>query len=208
MAKQLPDDVALAYSETKQRIKLRLRDFAAVPKSAWFYEFCFCICTPQSKAESALMVVDRLASLDFLHEEFDPTYLLEDKAHYIRFHNVKASRLLALRRQWPMLLKSIEKIKNPLELRQYLVQEVDGYGLKEASHVLRNVGYKDLAILDRHILRMLFRCGVIDECQKVSTQSSYLQVEKLALDYSKNVGISLDELDLLFWFMNTGKILK
>ena len=31
---------------------------------------------------------------------------------------------------------------------------------KEASHFLRNIGYRDLAILDRHILRNLKKHGV------------------------------------------------
>ncbi len=204
----LPADVATAYTETKSKIQQRLRDFAAVPKSSWFYEFCFCLCTPQSKAEHAMIVVEGLTSRDFLTSEFDPVYLLADKRHYIRFHNVKARRLLALRRQWPTLVQAMDRLDNARQLRELLVDSVDGFGLKEASHVLRNIGYRDLAILDRHILRMLLYCGVLQECHKVSTQSGYLQVETLALDYSKNVGIPLDELDLLFWFMNTGKILK
>ncbi len=36
--------------------------------------------------------------------------------------------------------------------RDWLVENITGLGMKEASHFLRNVGYLDLAIIDKHIL--------------------------------------------------------
>jgi N-glycosylase/DNA lyase len=208
MKVRLPDDVAMAYQTNREAIVQRLTEFSEVPREQWFYEFCFCLCTPQSKAEHAMIAVEHLAEARFFEVGSDPTYVLANKDAYIRFHNVKSRRLLALRDQWPELMRDMALLHDARELRDLLVQRVNGYGLKEASHVLRNIGFRDLAILDRHILRMLAYCRVIDDCQKLSTRTDYLEVERLAIRYATDVGISLDELDLLFWFMNTGKILK
>jgi N-glycosylase/DNA lyase len=83
-----------------------------------------------------------------------------------------------------------------------------GYGLKEASHAMRNIGFRGVAILDRHLLRLLVRCGVYDEIPSVSTRSAYWSVEEAFMRYAAQVGIDMDELDLLFWCAMTGHILK
>lgn len=206
--KRLPADVDSAYQRMKSAIQQRLLDFQHVPKEEWFYEFCYCLCTPQSRAEHAMVVVDILKQTAFFERSYDPTYVLANKDHYIRFHNVKARRILDLREQWDDLYAAINRENNPSELRKFLIRHVRGYGLKEASHVLRNIGFRNLAILDRHILRMLNYCGVVDNSQRISTTVNYLLVEKQALNYADEVSIPLDELDLLFWYINTGKILK
>ena len=82
-------------------------------------------------------------------------------------------------------------------------------GYKEASHFLRNIGLgKDLAILDRHILRNLQNLGVINEIPKTLSKNKYLEIEEKMRVFSKNIGIPLDHLDLLLWFKQTGRIFK
>jgi N-glycosylase/DNA lyase len=84
-----------------------------------------------------------------------------------------------------------------------------GFGLKEASHFLRNIGSEfDLAILDRHIIKNLLRYGVIDEIPKSLTKKQYLMIEERMKKFSKKIGIPLAELDLLFWSEETGEIFK
>ncbi|HXX65011.1 MAG TPA: DNA lyase, partial [Bacteroidota bacterium] len=89
-----------------------------------------------------------------------------------------------------------------------LVANVDGLGWKEASHFLRNIGHRDLAILDRHILRNLRRYGVIGSLPKSLTAARYLKIERKFLQFARAIGLSIDELDLLFWSRETGAILK
>lgn len=206
--RRLPADVDSVYQRIKPAIQQRLLEFQHVPKEEWFYEFCFCLCTPQSRAEHAMVVVDILKQTAFFERGYDPTYVLANNAHYIRFHNMKARRILNLREQWGDLYSAINRESDPIELRNLLVRRVRGYGLKEASHVLRNIGFRNLAILDRHILRMLKYCGVVEKRQGISTPVEYMFVEQQALNYANDVRIPLDELDLLFWYINTGKILK
>ena len=81
-------------------------------------------------------------------------------------------------------------------------------GWKEASHFLRNIGNRDLAILDRHILKNLVRTGALERLPKSLTPKTYLAIEEKFAAFSKRVNIPMDELDLLFWSMETGEILK
>src|SRR5256885_1237436 len=77
-------------------------------------------------------------------------------------------------------IKIKEKLlsKDRKELREFLVDNVKGLGMKEASHFMRNIGIgKDLAILDRHILKNLKLYGVVDEIPNSLTQKKYLDIE-------------------------------
>jgi thermostable 8-oxoguanine DNA glycosylase len=49
----------------KPKIKQRLSDFKNVKKQNYFYELCYCLCTPQSQAENALVVQKKLEDSDF-----------------------------------------------------------------------------------------------------------------------------------------------
>ena len=81
--------------------------------------------------------------------------------------------------------------------------------MKEASHFLRNIGFgKEIAILDRHILKNLKRVGVIDEIPKTISRKKYLEMETKMSNFCNKIGISMAELDLLFWSEETGEILK
>ena len=74
-----------------------------------------------------------------------------------------------------------EAVKNDtmVELRNELAKEVKGYGLKEASHFLRNIGFgQKIAILDRHIMRVMDKLSILPEgmTPKTSlTKNNYLQ---------------------------------
>jgi len=89
-----------------------------------------------------------------------------------------------------------------------LNQNVNGIGRKESAHFLRNIGYNNLAILDRHILKHLVTCGVFDEIPNISTKSRYDNVSNEFMKFADSVGIPMDELDLLFWAEEAGEMLK
>jgi N-glycosylase/DNA lyase len=80
--------------------------------------------------------------------------------------------------------------------------------MKEASHFLRNVGHKDLAILDRHILNLMFDRGYLLERPKTLTPKQYLAVEETFNMIAENLEMSSAELDLYMWYMKTGIVLK
>jgi N-glycosylase/DNA lyase len=206
---KLPEPWHTTYKERCAAIRSRLQDFANIPSSQYFYELAFCILTPQSSAANAEATIAELQHDNFLEQGFDPTSYLRDPNHYIRFHNTKAKRLLAIRNRFSELLPSlINKKLSPEAKREIVLEQVSGLGMKEASHFLRNIGVRSLAILDRHILKHLLRLEVIDSIPASLTTKRYLDIESRWKEFSKQIGISLDELDLLFWSMETGIIRK
>jgi N-glycosylase/DNA lyase len=201
-------ELRIEFERLQPLIIARLQDFANVKPEEYFYELCFCICTPQSKAEHADAVAKLLQAQNFYGTGFDPTPLLRDKTHYIRFHNTKAMRLLRVRQQWPEIASLLVSGTSSEEKRDWLAENVDGFGYKEAAHFLRNIGYRNLPILDRHILKHLVACGVFNELPMISTKARYMAAGEAFKTFGQHVGISMDELDLFFWALEAGLILK
>jgi len=195
----------------KEEIKRRLEEFKRVqkkPDKEIFAELAFCVLTPQSKAFNCWNAVLELQKTGLLyngkHSEIGK--VLQKK---VRFHNNKAKYIVENRKLFVNGLK--EKIfseKDNRALRKHLVENVRGYGYKEASHFLRNIGFRDLAILDRHILKHLVNLRVIEEVPKSLTEKRYMEIEQKFLEFSEKIGIPIDELDLLFWSSETGEVFK
>ena len=104
----------------------------------------------------------------------------------------------------------LESFDHDLERRDWLVNEkgIKGLGYKEASHFLRNIGYKGYAILDKHVLRCLAELKIIDDPKPPNSRSKYLSVENRLRSLTDATGIDFDEMDLVLWSMKTGEILK
>ncbi len=202
------DELRRDYAGSRTRIRARLEEFARVPQAEYFYELVYCLLTPQSSAVNAAKAVERLREADFLSRDFDPSVVLFRKEHYIRFHNTKAMRLLEAKRGLPGILAALGEESSPPEKRSWFVRNVKGLGWKEASHFLRNIGYRDLAILDRHILKNLRRHRIIRTLPKSLTPSRYQSIERRFRRFAEELAIPMDELDLLFWSRETGEILK
>lgn len=196
------------YSIYKKEIQETLQKFKQVPQSEYFYELCYCLLTPSTRAINALYVVEQLKERNFFEKPFNPVSILNNKEHYIRFHNTKAKRLLRAKKIWDKIEQIILANESVYSKREQLVRLVDGFGFKEASHFLRNIGYSGIAILDRHILRNLSVYGILDGEYKISPPQKYLDIENKFLEFSKTIGIALEELDLLFWAKETGFVLK
>lgn len=196
------------YKVNQINIKNRLNDFKNVKPEDYFYELCFCICTPQSKAKSALQVQNELMALDFFNNDLDVTQILRNPNFYIRFHNQKSKRLNLIKENWKEIQTIINSKMSHYEKRDWLAENINGIGYKEAGHFLRNIGFENLAILDRHILRLLVECNVYEETPTISNKKKYHEVEQKFLEFSKIVGIPIDELDLLFWSYINGEIIK
>jgi N-glycosylase/DNA lyase len=197
------------YSSKKNAIRRRLAEFRAVDPSEYFYELAYCLLTPQTSAENAGKVVEELQRLSFHSMLIDPEPILRNRSTYIRFHTTKAKHLLKLKDDSPAIVKAMSELMDASAKREWLVNNVMGLGYKEATHFLRNVGLNGgLAILDRHILRNLKRYGAIRSVPKTLSRRKYLSLERSFARFSKRIGISLDELDLVFWSSETGVIRK
>lgn len=202
------------YDRRKSRIKKRLKEFRVVwkkPDRKIFSELCFCICTPQSKAVYCDKAVSGLEKTGVLFR--GKTNEIKEGLKAVRFPNNKARYIFEARELFSTS-KGI-KIKDKIDAgdiprtRAWLVENVKGIGLKEASHFLRNIGFgRDLAILDVHILKNMVRYGLIEEVPKSITKRRYLSLEDRLRDFSKKINISMGELDLLLWAAETGMVFK
>jgi N-glycosylase/DNA lyase len=207
-AKISADYLQKLYDERQEAIRNRLSDFSKISPSEYFYELVYCLLTPQSSAVNADKAVRLLREHDLQSSEIDPEPLLHQKDFYIRFHKTKAKHLLKIKEEFPSISRHLANGNSSVELREWLVKNVRGLGWKESSHFLRNIGHRNLAILDRHILKNLVRFGVIKNQPKTLTPKLYKSIERKFMVFSEQMNIPIDELDLLFWSMETGEIRK
>jgi N-glycosylase/DNA lyase len=190
--------------QKSQQIKSRLTSFKSLNEKQKFQEFQFCLLTPQSSAQRCWQAVEEISKIK------NPslpqiTKILSAKT---RFHNTKAKRILDSKSNYKKIRTKLSS-DNILELRNHLAKNVDGYGLKEASHFLRNIGKSNsqIAILDRHILKNLHGLGLISE-PKINSPKHYLEVEQIFLAFADRMRISADELDLHWWSQENGEVFK
>ncbi len=203
------------YRQKRADIERRLHDFRDVyaqPDEEIFAELCFCLLTPQTKAKSADHVIRKLKEKNLLLA--GSAGEIKKWMAPIRFNNNKSGYIVDARKAFSdsngniEIKKHLEK-KGTKELRLWLVQNVRGYGLKEASHFLRNIGFgDDIAILDRHILKNLAKYSVIPEVPKSLTDKKYLEIEEKMRQFSQKIAIPMSHLDLLWWSEETGEIFK
>lgn len=203
------DELHSVFTIKRKAIRKRLTEYAEIPSGQYFYELLYCLMTPQSSAVNAGKAQKEFELLEYHRIDFDPELVLFKKTHYIRFHRSKARWISAMKQNFSSILEITVSPITAEEKRTWLVKNVKGLSYKEATHFLRNIGRNDgLAILDRHILRNLKHHGVIRSLPNTLTKKHYLLIEKKFQLFAKQIGISIDELDLLFWSNEAGEILK
>lgn len=211
MRKSFVKEIKELHRKVRPRISARLSEF----RSLWqtgaeekiFHELVFCLLTPQSNAKSCWSIVEDLKEKDLLFSAGERQ--LADMFNRTRFRNNKARYVCEARGKFKTLRSCLESFNDPFEAREWLVKNVKGYGYKEASHFLRNIGLgKDIAILDRHILKNLKGAGVISHIPKSISRKVYLDIERRMKKLSNKIGIPLDHLDLLLWYKEAGEVFK
>ena len=189
-------------------VEARIKGFESLRNSSrvdLFREICFCILAANFSAERALRIVDEIGDdlLKLSEEELAET--LRRLGH--RFPSSRARYIVDARKSLDKLVEILKTVDDEFMIREWLVRNVKGVGYKEASHFLRNIGFKNLSIIDFHIIDLLARYGLIRRPRSL-TRRRYLEIEGLLRRISEELGISLAELDLYLWYMETGKILK
>lgn len=205
------------YRRRKSSIKERLAEFRKIIRDAddarLFEELCFCLMTANANAlhcDTALKELKKRA----LIAGGSCRDIIPHLRGRVRFHNRKASYITGARRT--LARGSSIGLRGKLDprdiaaTRDWLVENIKGLGYKEASHFLRNIGLgRDIAILDRHILKNLKKHGVIRAIpSSVGSRKTYLAIEEKMRRFSRRIRIPMDELDLLFWSIQTGFIFK
>jgi N-glycosylase/DNA lyase len=216
-----PDSLAAArsslkkvYRSIKPAVDTALASYSALWENGGdieiFREMCFCTCTPQTNAHKSWTAAVTLHERGLLPggSEAEIANVLRECG--VRFHNNKAAHIAQNRRAfYPDSKERIGRILARDDPHTGLCQAVTGWGLKEAAHFMRNIGFGHHAcILDRHILRQLAARRIIDEIPKTLSPRRYREIDSTMRDFAKKSGIPLPALDLVFWYEETGEIFK
>src|SRR3989344_5217008 len=191
--------------------KMELRENNLDENHNIFSELCFCILTANTSAEMGMKSIDRIRHLLADGKAEEMSKMLEG---VYRFNNLRPAFIVHTRELLKKnhnfeLKKLIESMKDdPDTLRDFFVENVKGFGYKEASHFLRNIGLKGYGILDKHIINSLLEFRVVDAVKMPLNRERYRELENKLRVFSNELGIPMDEIDLLLWSRKNGKIMK
>jgi N-glycosylase/DNA lyase len=170
-----------------------------------FKELCFCIMTANCGAKKCIEVQQRIDDGFTIYSEDE---LKKDfKEFGYRFPNIRAKYILEARNHLFELESKLDSGIDEINLRDWIVKAIKGLGYKEASHFLRNIGYRNLAIIDFHIIDLLVRHKVIEK-PKSLTKNKYLEIETILRKLGNELDLDMGTLDLYLWYMETNEVLK
>jgi N-glycosylase/DNA lyase len=203
------------YQLRKSDIQEKLKEFDDIRQSGTdeklWEEMVFCFFTGGCSAKMGLRSIEKVRDilLTGTHEELANRLSGTHRYPFARSRYIVASRTF-LQADCEMRLRTKLESFNHTERRDWLVKtkEIKGLGYKEASHYLRNIGFKGYAILDKHILRCLAELKIIDDPTPPNNRLKYLAVEEKLKTLAEITKIDFDELDLVLWSLKTGEILK
>jgi N-glycosylase/DNA lyase len=188
-------------------IKQRLKEFSKPrTEKQLFQELCFCILTANTSAKMGIDTINYLGNA--IHNNSEQQLAIKLKDAKYRFYNKRANYIATTRNNLkPYKLKQVIKELKGNDLREFFIKNVKGFGYKESSHFLRNIGFQNYAILDKHILNTMVDKGILSE-RKPLNKNSYLELEKKFNKIAKKEKVSPAELDLIWWSNKTGEVLK
>lgn len=193
----------------RARVLERAEEFLLNNKAGediWFRELVLCILTANSSFISAYKALNCVFEYNFFSlDQYKLSKILKECGY--RFYNLKSKYLMEAKSLYGSLKKIIKPLadRDQWEAREFLVNKVNGIGYKEASHFLRNVGYFDLAIIDRHVLR--FITDIVGDI-KLRKRRDYFLVEGLLRSIADGLNIQVGLLDLFIFFKQTKTLVK
>jgi len=206
--KDLIDKIELLKkSNINKLVCNRIKEFKNINKDSnddLFKELCFCILTANFNAEKSIKIQDEISKSFLSDSKEDLADKLKECGH--RFPNTRADYIYHSRKHKEKLNKILQNSNNN-NIREWFVKNIKGFGYKETCHFLRNIGFDDFAIVDFHIVDLLVRYNLIKR-PKTITKNTYLEIEKTLRDIAKETNLTLSELDLYLWYLETGEILK
>lgn len=205
-----------SYEIKGTSIKKRIKEFKAIGESSdnkqLFEEMAYCIFTAGASAKMGLNAVN--ATRGIIHHA-SASELSDRLKGVYRFPNIRSKYVVHTRdyisREYNMDIRTmLGSFDNQLQRRKFLAtnKDIKGLGFKEASHFLRNIGFRGYAILDKHIVNCMHELGLISSTKPPATESRYMELEEKLKKFSTLNNIDFDDLDLLLWSEKTGTILK
>lgn len=205
-----------SYENKRVEITNRIQEFEAIGSHSdnkqLFEEMAYCIFTAGASAKMGINAVN--ATRQIIH--CASATELSAKLHGVyRFPNIRSKYIVHTRdylsKEFNMdIRKMLKSLNGNPEKRKFLAtnKNVKGLGFKEASHYLRNIGFRGYGILDKHIVNCMYELGITDSNKPPSTEKKYLELEARLKRFSELNNIDFDHLDLLLWSEKTGSILK
>ena len=195
------------YDLRREEIRNRLSEFKETFQKAddlqVFRELSFCILSsgvgPKIAGRCMGAIGEKLAD----GEENE----LLSRIEAIHKYAENASRYIAFTREYlkkehGFFLKSlVSSFEDRVQRRDFFAKNpgIKGLGYMQASHFLRNLGFSGYAILDRNNLASLLELGIISEAKYPLSKKRYIETENLMAGAARELGIGLDEFDLLLW---------
>ncbi|MCF7872466.1 hypothetical protein K9L97_05525 [Candidatus Woesearchaeota archaeon] len=202
------------YIKFRPIIKKRLLEFSEFRRKGTkelFEEMAFCVFAANSSAEMANTALNLLKPVLWSGTLKDYKKKVHKK---VRFYNVRSKYLHENR----LIIENFEKQKIDFkkhlesleykERREFIRKNFKGFGMKEASHFLRNIGYEGYTIIDKHVLNMMHDMDVIKSNSAPKTPDEYYKIEKKIIDFAEKEGYDIDELDLALWSFKAGKVMR
>ncbi len=210
------EKVRETHSARGAEIRRKLAEFGAIwqhgSNEKLWEEMVFCFFTGGCSAKMGLRSIEAVRPILITgdHEELMNALVGVHRYPRARAGYIVASREFLQEHCELDLREKLLSFDDDLARRDWLVKEkrIKGLGYKEASHYLRNIGFKGYAILDKHILRSLAELGYIADPTPPSTRTKYLATENKLKELAANLKIDFDEMDLVLWSLKTGEILK
>jgi len=198
---RLAQAVESIRQEAAPLVEERFRQFKELGENGTneelYSELCFCILTANWSARGGMEAQQLIGVDGFMkmsEEELTESLV---RLHH-RYPKARASYIV--KNRWVVYrLKTLLSLP-PTDAREWLVKNVLGIGYKEASHFLRNVGVEDLAILDRHVLSLMRKYGLIDSIPQSLTKQRYLSLEALLKEEARYFGEPPGKFDLYLWY--------
>ncbi len=215
------EEVIDHYKENREEIESRLQQFKNLREASdrrLFQELSFVIFSSQSSAENAWNSATEIGEEGLLE------YSEERIADILHGNNVqydgnKASYIVENRENLsqPTLTDPTRslKLKNKIKpgdlekTREWLVDNIKGLSWKGGSHFLRNIGYGDsFAILSTHTVSVLGSLNVIKATKLPKNKEQYMEMEEKVQEFSREIEIDIEALDLVLWSVKTGEVFK
>ena len=191
-----------------QQIKQRINQFKQINHNndiQLFNELCYCILAANYDAEKTINIQQTLNNTFHLKTKQQLTKKLKQLGY--RFPNIRAEYITCSAQKRQNLPQFLKEHTDENCLRNTIQKNIKGLGIKESSHFLRNIGYDNYAIIDFHILDILEQHNLITKPKSLTTKK-YLEIEQQLQQLAQQTNLTLAELDLYLWYLETGKILK
>jgi len=207
------EELKKLYEARKDSIRTQLDEFESARARAddvkILEELTFCILTSAVGPKVGLKSIDAIrdvlqdGSEEEIYAALEGVHKYPERASYI-VHTRDY-----LRREYGLKMrKLVDSFKDRQERRDFFAinKNIKGLGLMQASHFLRNIGFTGYAILDRNVVKSLNSLGVTDSPKPPTSKKKYMEIEEKMNELATELGIGIDELDMLLWSMRTGRI--